>query len=389
MKGKNQSSLKAENTSTILRLVRENAGISRADIVRKTNLAPPTVSRIVSFLIDKKLVKEEMSNGGSVGRKPMSLYFDGSFYHVVSIDFTYSGISMAVINFNGKIFDRISVSIGLDVGSQEAVNLIKTKGEELIGKAKGKKIIGIGVSAPGMIDSEKGVTISTPNLANIRDVPIASELRKHFRLPVMVVNDANAEALAEKYFGKGAGIRDFVVIHTGFGIGSGIVLDHKLYKGNFGVSGEIGHFSINSQGPKCDCGNSGCVELYVGAANILERCSVEAGVSIVSLAEAFVEMERGNKIVEKVVKEAAEKLADVVLGLVNLLAPLRIIISGPFTELGDYFLRPLKQRVEERSFYGFAKNIEFVYSDFGEESGIIAGMTVVLDSFLEHPYSFL
>ncbi len=390
MRGKNQKNLKIENTSIILKLIRDNPGISRADIVRSTNLAPPTVSRIVSYLSNRNLVLERVNESNGVGRKPYALFFHGKTYYVLSVNIVISRIDFALVNLEGEIIDKLSIPTSQEVTNEELLALIKEKSAELMKKYERKKVIGIGVSSPGRIDGKKGIIMSAPNLKTIKNVSIAENLSKHFRLPVFVQNDANAEALSEKYFGSGKQTKDFVLIHVGFGIGAGVVLDSRLYSGNFGVSGEIGHFSIDAgEGKECVCGNRGCLELYAGIMEIIKKCSAQEKREFISLDEIAYEIEKGNARLLEIVKEAGNMVGEVLLQVVNFLAPLKIIVTGPVASLAHYFLDPLKDVIKNRSFYGFGKEIEVVYSSLGEDSGLIAGMTIVFDAFLEHPYAFL
>lgn len=389
MRGKNQKNLRIENTSIILRLIRDNPGISRADIVRSTNLAPPTVSRIVSYLSNRNLVSEKVNESNGVGRRPYALFFHGKTYYVLSVDIVISRIDFALVNLEGEVVDKLSIPTSQEVSNEELLALIKEKSTELMKKHERKKVIGVGVSSPGRIDDKKGVIMSAPNLKTIKDVSLAENLSRYFRLPVLVQNDANAEALSEKYFGAGKQTKDFVLIHVGFGIGAGAVLDSRLYSGNFGVSGEIGHFSIDGEGKECVCGNRGCLELYAGIMEIIRKCSAEEKREFQSLSEIAYEIEKGSTKLLEIVKEAGSMVGEVLLQVVNFLAPLKIIVTGPITSLGEYFLDPLKDVIKNRSFYGFGNEIEVVYSSLGEDSGLIAGMTIVFDAFLEHPYAFL
>jgi predicted NBD/HSP70 family sugar kinase len=390
MKGKNQKNLKEENTSVILKLIHENRGISRADIVRLTKLAPPTVSRIVSFLIGNSLTNEEKGETNNIGRKPFSLYFNGDNFYVLSIEISYLYLKFGIVTISGKVIKTETVNTTVNLTENDLKDKLFEIGNTLLNNFKKEKFLGIGISAPGMIDSENGIIISVPNLSHIKRVNIQDTISNYFHLPVLIANDANAEAVGEKYFGEGKNVRDFILLHIGYGVGAGIILDKKLYAGNFGVSGEIGHTSINrNDGKICDCGNKGCVELYVGYKQIIEDCSKATKVKITNLEEVRSLLLEDNKQVSEIIREKGELIGYVLVNAVNLLAPQKIVVTGPVTDLGDYILNPIKKVVEERSFYEIGKKIPIVASKLKNNSGLIGAMTIVLDNFLEKPYTYL
>jgi len=150
---------------------------------------------------------------------------------------------------------------------------------------------------------------------------------------VFVSNDANAEALAEMYFGVGKDVDDFLLLHIGFGIGGGIVLNKKLYAGNFGVSGEIGHISVDKDfGLECDCGNRGCVELYANLNKIISEIGKITNKSNLTIDETYEILKNNNELALKVVHEKGEIIGNMLVSVVNLVSPKRIIISGPISK---------------------------------------------------------
>lgn len=387
MKGKNQRNLKEENTSTVLRLVRDNPHISRIEVVRRTDLTPPTVSRIINFLISKGVVSEKRGETRNVGRKPFYLNFEGDNFLVLAIELSYTYVRFGVIDLLGNIKEIHELETSIDISNKELFEII-TKNTHLI-LNKYKKVIGIGISSPGRVDPKNGAIISVPNLKNFRNFKI-SDLSSYLKIPVFVSNDANAEALAEMYFGSCRDVSDFLLLHIGFGIGGGIVLNRKLYNGNFGVSGEIGHISIDAEnGLHCDCGNRGCVELYTNLNVILKSIGSSIGKTSVSLEEAYSLLSKGNKDALKIVEKKGEIIGNVLVSIVNTIAPKKIVIAGPVLKIVRFIIPSIKEVISKRSFYGFGKEIEVVESSLRENSGLMGAMSIVLEEFLEHPYEFI
>ncbi|MGB9854946.1 MULTISPECIES: ROK family protein [Caldisericum] len=387
MKGKNQRDLKEENTSTVLKLVKDNPGISRISVVRKTDLTPPTVSRIISFLLNQGVVSETPGESNKVGRKPYYLKFNGNKFKVFAVEMSYTQVKFAMIDLDGKIYHVETVDTSTDISNKELFDLILQYFKEFEDKLS--KIFAIGISAPGRVDPEGGKIIRIPNLKNLSNFSVG-EIARVIDRPVFVMNDANAEALAEMFFGYGRNVNDFLLVHIGFGIGGGIVLNRKLYNGNFGVSGEIGHISVDMDfGIECDCGNKGCIELYASVNAILKAVQKQIRVENLTLDKLYELLKKKDKLVLNIIQERSRMLGNVLVSVADILAPQRIIIAGPVVKISDYIIPQIKDTLKKRSFYGFGENIEVVSSALKENTGLIGAMSVVLNEFLEHPYEFI
>lgn len=387
--GKNQTSIKVENTSSILRAIYESNDISRADLVRLTGLTAPTVSRIVSFLADQGIVTETPGESTGVGRKPIVLHFNGRSRYVVAIDFAWGRVRVAIMDLGGGILDRTEHAIDPQGSAKAEFDKAMSAVQQLLDRHRTIKIIGIGFAAPGLINSESGTVISIPNFPSIRNLQIRQLLQARFGYPTFVVNDANAEAIAEKFFGQGRDTSDFVLVHLGYGIGAGIVIRGRLYTGNFGVSGEIGHTSVDRKhGKWCDCGNRGCLELYAGLRGILEDVSLQLGRKVL-LSELQQLASDGDAKALDVLKEKGELIGYALVNIVNILAPERIIVTGQVAALGSAVLEPMKRVIADRCFYHVADQVSITISSLADNSTLLGAMTIVLDDFLEYPYNFL
>ncbi|BAL80865.1 ROK family transcriptional regulator [Caldisericum exile] len=387
MKGKNQRDLKEENTSTVLKLVKDNPGISRISVVRKTDLTPPTVSRIIGFLLEQGVVSETPGESSKVGRKPYYLKFNGNNFRVFAVEMSYTQVKFALIDFDGKIYHVETIETSTDISNKELLELIVKHYKKFADKFG--RIFAVGISAPGRVDPKEGKIISIPNLKNLSNFSVY-EVAKVVDKPVFVMNDANAEALAEMFFGYGRDVNDFLLVHIGFGIGGGIVLNRKLYNGNFGVSGEIGHISVDMDfGIECDCGNKGCIELYSSANAMLKAVQKQLKAENLTLDKLYELLKKKDKIALSIIQERSRMVGNVLVSVADILAPQRIIIAGPVVKISDFIIPQIKETLKKRSFYGFGENIEVVSSALKENTGLIGAMSVVLNEFLEHPYEFI
>ncbi len=390
MRGKNQGSLREENTSVILRVLRSQPGVCRADIARICGLTPPTVSRLLEFLLDKGLVKEKKHKIDKIGRRPVGLYFNGGGYYIVGLSLARNELKGVLTDLNGKIVkeDKISINSKTFGGNDlsKVIGLIKT----LIRRKGKKNIIGIGFASSGIVSVGDGIVVKVPRFPKFKDVPVKSFLEKKLLLKTIVANDASAEAVAEQYFGKGEGVSDFVLLHVGEGIGMGIVLNGELYSGNFGVSGEVGHISIDiKNGKKCECGNKGCIELYAGLNALLKEASALLKKKVQSIDDLTKLAGKRNRKLLKLLKERGELLGYAMIDVVNLLAPQKIIVTGELSTLYEEFLKPMKEIVDKYSFYGVGKEIPLELSEIKDNPMPFAAAAMVLREFLQNPYAFL
>ncbi|MFZ3129950.1 MAG: ROK family protein [Desulfosporosinus sp.] len=254
-----------------------------------------------------------------------------------------------------------------------------------------EKYLSIGVGMHGLVDTEHGISIFAPNL-KLRNIPLKSLLEEEFRLPVEMENDVRALALGESWFGQGQGIANFICINIGNGLGAGIVLDYKLYEGSSFTAGEIGHTTIDINGPECTCGNHGCLQaLAAGPAIALHaRNRILRGEFSI-----FNEWTRAHldEITAKMVHEAAEQGDELGIGVLadtgrylgigitnqlNTLNPSRIILTGGVSRAGHFVLDTLKETVAKRALETPARAVSIVTSQMGEDANAIGALTLAL-----------
>ncbi|MDH7504048.1 MAG: ROK family protein [Verrucomicrobiota bacterium] len=250
-----------------------------------------------------------------------------------------------------------------------------------------KQVIGVGVGAPGASDPVAGRVIFAPNL-DWRDVPLKKELEKQLGVPVFIENDCNIQALgvhAKEFKGKP---QHLVGIFIGTGIGAGLILDGKLYSGFNRTAGEIGHMVLEVGGPKCNCGNRGCFEALASRTAIFKRIqsAVKDGQKTIltEILEGHLKdmrsgdlrkaIRRGDKLVEKIVEEAAEYTGIAVANVINLLNPEVVVLGGGVMDaLEDEMLAIIVETAHDNAMPGTDKGIEIVASKLGDEAGITGG----------------
>ncbi|MCG0237719.1 MAG: ROK family protein [Firmicutes bacterium] len=239
---------------------------------------------------------------------------------------------------------------------------------ELLDQAGDREVVGIGLGMPGLIDRQRGISVHSPN-TGWSNVPVLPEFTE-FGLPVDMENDVRCHALGEYWFGAGRGVRHFVLLTLGTGLGSGIVVDGELFQGGSGMPGEIGHVVVDPQGPPCGCGNRGCLEALVGGRGLARRAR-EAGIArdvqeLIALARA------GEPRALGLVEEVARHLGWGISIMANLFNPQRVILGGGLAKaLGDLLFGSLRRYAEAMTMPGIRGTYDIVPAALGEEAGVV------------------
>lgn len=265
-KGSNNQDVKRKNKLLILKMIATRRGLSRVEIAHHTGLTKMTVGNLISELIEENLVSEkeyavENAAENKYGRKPMTFSISDQSPCTLGILIKRELCQLIIGDLSGKILDSVTYKYETLRDASELLELLYQGFLQLRSRTE-RRIIYIGISSVGPIDTRRGIILNPPFFYGIHDLEIASYFQEKTGLPTYLINDANAGALAEKLYGAMIDDKNYLYLHIMNGIGAGIIINDVLYEGNTGQSGEIGHISINYAGPKCDCGNQGCLELY-------------------------------------------------------------------------------------------------------------------------------
>jgi len=228
--------------------------------------------------------------------------------------------------------------------------------------AKREDVIGIGVGAPGPLDRERGIVVTTPNLG-WTNFPLRDVIAERTRLPVRIDNDANCATLGEWWLGAARGANNVIGMTIGTGIGGGIILGGRLYHGSSDVAGEIGHATIDITGRRCKCGNYGCLEAYASGPSIADRAReaisgddallvrmVGGDLSRITAATVYEAAQRGDDTALDVVRETSRFLGAGIANLLNIFNPDVVVICGGVTQAGETLFAPLRREVRKRAF---------------------------------------
>lgn len=368
--------LRRQNTATVLRLIWQAGQVSRAEVARNTGLSRSSVTGIVGDLIDLGLVFEARVARSSGGRPPILLQFRETYRHVVGVELGASHLTSVLTDLNGRVVARRDEGFDVQGDPDGTLALLHAHIHDLLAQAGlgPQDLGGIGLGAPCPLP---GPDRLDPNILPQWDgyAPGAS-LIESFGVPVLMENDANLGALAELWWGAGAGVGDFSYIKVATGVGAGHIIGGRVYRGAGGIAGEIGHTAIDSSGPLCRCGLHGCLEAMVGR----ERLERRGGCDLPTLLER---VDAGDPAALQVIGRAGEHLGVAVANLLNLLNPARVILGGTVTGAGDSLLQPMRDTVSQRALFTTVEHSRVVFSQLGHDAVALGAATLVLEAVLQ------
>jgi glucokinase len=294
---------------------------------------------------------------------------------VIGLDIGGTKLAGGVLTREARLLDRrerpTRASEGVEVSLEQVWEILG----ELVESARGRAAVdGIGICAPGPLNPKTGVIFNPTNMPGWVNVPLAEEVTRRFALPCRVENDANGAGLAEALFGAGRGCRSVFYVTLSTGIGTGIILDGKVYHGKNGFAGEGGHVTVDYRSTAvCNCGNIGCIEALASGTSIARR----AGRSAEDLARAAA---AGDPDAARLLDETTEMLAAWLGSVVSLLDPDIIVIGGGVSRIGEPLFTKLRELVPRRTINPFASQTPIVPAALDRDVGIYGGAAVILSA---------
>jgi len=390
------SAIRAQHSRLILNLLWKEREISRAELARRTSLSRSTVSSIVNDLLSTGLVKEERAGISSGGRRPIMLGFQDLSSFIVGIELGATHVSCVLTDLRCNV--RASWSAPAPVRDEPEVALKKmTMAVRSVLQADGvqqSRVLGVGVAVPSPVDRERPGELLPLVLPKWAGFNIASHLQRSFKRPVFVDNDANLGALAELWWGAGSSARDLAYIKVATGIGAGIIIDGRIFRGSGGIAGEIGHTSIDPSGPLCICGLKGCLTTFIGTPALLARAKDKLRASgsdrpppatIDELVNAALD---GDPMSVELIRYASDKLGVGVANMLNLLNPKTVILGGGIARAGDLVLDTVHNTIRSLSLPASISNTEIRTTGLNEWGIAVGAATLVLQAALETPALF-
>lgn len=378
----NSRYLKASNRRRILRLIRRGP-VARSELAFETGLTRAAMTRIVGDLIEEGLLVESGRRSSAAGRKPVLVELRPDYACAMGLTLSRTGAAVGLIDLAGRLLLDRSVEIA-GAPRSTALRHLKQGLRRILAAPRpaGSRMLGLGISAPGPIDTRNGTVLNPPNFDLWHGANLVAEFREICGDNVFLENNSTALTMAEKAYGKGRECGNFLLLVVESGIGAGIVQRGELYRGWHGFGSEVGHTSVNLQGPVCGCGLPGCVELYASVPNVLRRAR-EQKPGITSWQE-FVNLAlEGDRFCQRLLEGQARALGTAIVNVLNVLELEAVVLTGDILCRGE-LLRSLVERfINQSAINRRLHRIPVYLSPLVERAELMAAAAIVTEAFFQ------
>lgn len=393
--------IRAINKQRVLRLIRSSGPISRADAAEQTGLTRPTISAVVSELLEEGWVEEMGTGESSGGRPPILLRFNPRARFVVGAELSAGHVRAVLSDLSGNVHRRVKYRVEstdpyAELGRVERA--VRELLSDLPSTPRPVPVAGVGLGITGMVDRKSGAWRYSPHF-DVKDMAVVAHLEERLILPVWIENDARAMAWGEHSFGAAKGVANFAYIRVGVGIGAGLIIGGELYGGAHEGAGEIGHMLVDNDGVRCRCGSYGCLETVASATAIARRAVKRIGQGQPSRIPEMVDgdldrvigttvieaADDGDALARETLSEAGRYLGLAIGNLVNLLNPTMVVVGGGTSRAGNLLLHPLREAALARALPSLKERIQILQTPLGEDSCPLGGAALVIEELFRVP----
>lgn len=388
--------MRGVNRSNILRCILQEGSINQSAIAEKVELSIPSVMKIVDELEAEGIVRKAGKGKSIGGKRPDMIEIVAESYYAIGVDMGRTTIRISVCNLQGDICNCTAMATGDSTPEDLLVDrVVKLIYDTVVSsQIPTEKILGIGIAMPGLIEENTGNVILSPDFS-WENVQLQDMLYSRLNLPIRIENANLSLARAEARRGAGKGSNFLLCVNIGHGIGAGLLLGGHPYKGTSGTAGELGHMTVESNGPLCSCGNHGCLEAVASgeairqqAIRILQRGIPSAMIEVVQgdLAKidakiVFDSAAAHDSVAQSIISRAAEYLGIALANCINLLDPDCIVLCGGITRNGEWFIQQIKNHIDYRRMRGSGRSVK-IRTGMLDEYAVSYGATLhYIDSF--------
>ncbi|NCD72449.1 ROK family protein [Mucilaginibacter agri] len=375
------------NNSEIIKCLYYTKVLTSPEVSVLAGKSIPYVIKVLTELKKEGYVEEKGLANSSGGRKPLSYSLNPNSHYILSVAMDQFRAQMVVVDMNNTFISEI---FGYEYNINELTPADLT--DQITGFIKNTgiattDIIGVGLTMPGFIDTERGINYT---YTNFEGVSIVDSLQESLGIPVFLENDSTAIALAEQKFGIAANEKNLMVLNLGWGIGLGMILNNQIFRGNNGLAGEFSHIPLFKNGKLCNCGKHGCLETEASliAITASAKNGIEQGLttSLAKYAEINVdiimsEALKGDVFSVKLISEAAYHVGEGLAILIHLMNPGAIVLSGRGSVVGKLWLAPIQQAINEHCIPMLTNFTEFKISNLSTKAQLIGGAALVVENF--------
>jgi len=395
--GKNLEDIQEMNRSLVIRLLQRFKSISRVEIAKQSGLNQATVTNIISDFLQWGLVRETGWIAGARGRRSIAVELAGENYIIIGVRLARKYFSVGIFDLSGKCYEKLEKKINLEDKAETVLRSIQDQILQQMKRYNERTIVGIGIALPGPFIKNEGHIALLTETSGWQNIEIIESLQESTGLRVFLEHDANAAVLAEWCFAQNYDVKiPIMCIMAGQGIGAGIMDKGKIFTGDLGIAGEIGHMSINYDGPKCECGNRGCLEMYCSTISIQKdirarlqehpesKCRKDSNIS--EIIEAY---KSGDVLAREVVNLAAQYLGYGISSLINIINPGKIIIGDELSKAGVDFLAVILETVKQRVLPKLYDNTQIILSQLDDDTALIGTCMLVIEEALQQTEVFV
>lgn len=381
----------------LLQTVFWSGGVSRLVLSERLAFSKTKANSLVASLIDSGLLQEAGLQDSTGGRRAETLHLHPGMGVLVGIDLGATSLDVAVLRPDLTVLAQHTEAADVRSGPGVVLARVRVLLRELLTRCgmAPRQVLAIGMGVPGPVDFASGQLVNPPLMPDWDGFSIRDYLREDYAAPVYVDNDVNLMALGELWRLQ-RGLQNFLVIKVGTGIGCGIVCHGEVYRGATGSAGDVGHICVDQSGPRCHCGNVGCVETMAAGPAITRMATeaAEAGQSVM-LAECLHRQGKidatdvgqasraGDAAANAIIQTAGSLIGQMLASVVNFFNPSHVFIGGGITRIGPLFLAAVRQSVYQRSLALSTRHLEIQYTPLGAQGGVVGAGVLAMHETLK------
>lgn len=354
--------------------------MARSEMAAETNLTRAAMSLIFRDLLKERIVVETGKRRRAAGRKPVLVQLRPEYGHSIGLYLSRTQTNIAVVDLFGKIVDKSPIDI-LGLPRASAISVMRQAIQRAVRVGRGHgRLLGLGISAPGPVDYGTGTILNPINFDLWHGVRFATEFQSLCGDRIFVDNTATALTLAEKAYGAGREFDSFLLLSIRSGVGGGIVQQNELFRGWHGFGSEIGHASVDLNGPRCGCGLKGCLELYASIPAVLASVK-DAGVS--TWPEFIARVNSGDPVCKAAADRQAAAVGTAVVSILNVMELDAVVLTGEILRGGETLRAAVEEFVNSAAINRRLRHIPVQLSRFDEDAGSRAAAAIVTEKFFQ------
>ncbi|WP_101697546.1 ROK family transcriptional regulator [Clostridium minihomine] len=393
--GKNNSDLPEMNRSAVVKILQQQEVCSRADIARQTGLTQAAITKIVASMMEMGIVSEAGIITGCDNRRSIGLRLNAGKHQIIGVKFARQMFAVGVFDISGKIYTQTETKYSLEENPQKVLSAMKKQIHDMLKKYE--NVVSIGLAVPGPYLRDEGRIAVVTRMTAWHTINFIEEFKEEFHKPVFIEHDANAGALAEWLFGGHAqSASTLAYFLVGEGVGAGIIERGTLFRGMQGSACEIGHVSVDVHGPRCECGNYGCLEMYCSASALWKKaqthvpeCLPNGTLQSCDACNAvFQAAWAGHQKALDVVRETAEYIGYGCVTLINAYNPDIIIIGDVMSQGGDLLMPTIQKVVQQRVIPELYNRVQIKISTLTIDPTLYGAAATATNKVLQLPSKF-